>query len=135
MVFFMLFVLLLMGYMLINRYISSSVWHEFALVFSIGSLLFAIQNCFIFDLRLEKTYLIAISIFQVREIDITNLEVLEINIHRTPYFLLTTNKGKVKVSYTRESYEVLKEIVRINEKNITLEKLERLVKYYFTQLK
>ena len=56
-------------------------------------------------------------------------------IHRTPYFLLATNKGKVKVSYTRENYEVLKDLVRINEKNITLEKLERLVKYYITQLK
>ena len=131
----MLFILLLMGYMIFKRYALFSGWNDSALFFSFASLLFAIQNCFIFDLRLEKKYLIAISIFQVREIDITNIEVLEIKIHRTPYFLLATNKGKVKVSYTRENYEVLKDLVRINEKNITLEKLERLVKYYITQLK
>ena len=69
-------------------------WHDIAPLFSFASLLNAILLSTHPDLRLEKSYLVSTSMFKVRKVDLTNLEIRDIKIYNGPTFSLTTNKDR-----------------------------------------
>lgn len=110
--------------------------HKVVLLFSLGSLFIAVILSSYCDLRLELPYLFVTSVFRVRKIALTDLEIYDIKIQRGPVFSLTTKKRIITAAYTKENYKVLQKLVRLsNEKHITLDKLERLVKYSISSLK
>lgn len=134
--FLMLFPFLIVGYNLCEIYMPSFGWHKIAPFCAFFSLLGAVWFSLLCDLRMETLYLVAISFIKDREIEKANLEVLKIQIPKVPLFLLTTNKGKVPVAYTKENYKVLQELLKAtSEQHITLETLEQLVKDYIIPLK
>lgn len=97
---------------------------------------YIISSIPIYDMILESDKLIFVSLFKIKEVDLKTLHITSVYLTpKGPRFAVGSKSFCMYCFFTEDNYEVLKKLILMNKVDISLEKLDRMVKYSFFSIK